>query len=568
MHDASTARRPGRKPGTPPWYLTANVVEIRLAAWRGDLRGLAASIAQPGPNPLDGFDAIHLAPFYPNGGADGGYDVIHHTAIDRTLGTLDDFDALIKVCNARSIRVIVDIVPCHRSTKSEEFEMSRRDPGGGHGDWFHWHHPDDGPFPFVSYPHGVAQEDKRTVTNLLADPTSGMWVTDVDGHNVRTQCWHFDPIRGAYYFGRFKPSQPALNFGNPAVLEHTKEILRFWLARGVSGFRVDVPHFIAQEDGTSCEGLERGRELFRELVATVRERGGEDVMILGEDDLPGRASYDEGRGFTNAFAFPLQAARYVAHATRRPWRFLEPLVELSPPPNGFADVVFRGCHDDVRGRHLPRLEQQLLRAYYGDGRRGRRFVDDAVVGGWRDLLDADRAAMERWWLEDYFLPGAKYTYYRDLLALGHDRSVLADRPDGDLRWAVRGPLPWTGPDSVEEQLGDPRSWLHFVRRVNAFYATHPALAIGEFDLLEVEDQPNQPVWGCVRRLGDDVVLGAFSADGDNPRQFAARLPADLADRFAGARLLDWSCGQVHRLDRDRLTIPLARHGHFVATVRH
>ncbi len=165
-----------------------------------------------------GVDVVWLTPFYPSPMVDFGYDVADYTGVDPRFGTLDDFDTLLAEAHARGIRVIVDIVPNHSSDQHPWFQSARSGRDSPHRDWYVWADPaaDGGP------------------------PNN--WVGCFGG-----PAWSLDEPSGQYYCHLFFPQQPDLNWSNPAVLDAFDDILRFWLDRGVDGFRVDVAHALVKD---------------------------------------------------------------------------------------------------------------------------------------------------------------------------------------------------------------------------------------------------------------------------------------------------------------------------------
>lgn len=183
----------------------------------GDLRGIR--------HRLDylswlGVDALWLSPFYPSPMADFGYDVADYCDVDRLFGSLDDIDELIADAHARGIRVIVDFVPNHTSDEHPWFRESRSSRDNPKRDFYIWADP---------APDGSAPNNW-----LAAFPRCG-------------PAWSYDAPTGQYYLHSFTPRQPDLNWRHPHVRAAMDEIIRFWLDRGVDGFRVDTPHRLVKD---------------------------------------------------------------------------------------------------------------------------------------------------------------------------------------------------------------------------------------------------------------------------------------------------------------------------------
>jgi alpha-glucosidase len=191
-----------------PWWRDAVFYEIYVRSFQdsdgdgvGDLPGIRARL----PYVRDlGVDALWLTPFYPSPGADHGYDVADYVDVDPAFGALTDFDALVADAHELGIRVTVDIVPNHTSDQHPWFSKQP--------DYYVW-----------------------------AD-TPNNWPSTFGG-----SAWSFDEARGKYYLHLFAPEQPDLDWHNPAVEEEFDRILRFWLDRGVDGFRIDVGHALYKD---------------------------------------------------------------------------------------------------------------------------------------------------------------------------------------------------------------------------------------------------------------------------------------------------------------------------------
>jgi alpha-glucosidase len=195
-----------------PWWHDAVFYEVYVRSFAdsngdgtGDIPGITAR--------LDylrelGVDAIWLTPFYPSPGADHGYDVSNYVDVDPLFGTLADFDELVARAHELGLRLIVDIVPNHTSVEHPWFTGDR----------------------------------SRYVTRPAAGGLPNNWPSNWGG-----PAWTLDPGRDEYYLHLFAPDQPDLDWHNPQVRADFEEILRFWLDRGVDGFRIDVAHALVKD---------------------------------------------------------------------------------------------------------------------------------------------------------------------------------------------------------------------------------------------------------------------------------------------------------------------------------
>src|SRR3984885_14659557 len=179
----------------------------------GDLNGITSK--------LDylkelGVDAIWLTPCFPSPQVDFGYDISDYEAIDPKYGTMADFDRLVAEANKRHIRVLMDMVMNHTSDKHKWFLQSRSSRDNPYRDWYMWH---DG--------KGETATDKGQPPNN--------WQSDF-GHSA----WEWDEKTRQYYYHKFYIQQPDVNWNNPKIHEAFKDIIAFWLKRGVGGFRFDA----------------------------------------------------------------------------------------------------------------------------------------------------------------------------------------------------------------------------------------------------------------------------------------------------------------------------------------
>jgi alpha-glucosidase len=174
----------------------------------GDLPGLIARL--PYLSRL-GVEAVWLSPIFPSPMADFGYDISDYTGIDPVFGTMADFDALISAVHASGLKLILDLVPNHTSDRHSWFVESRSSRDNVRRDWYIWRDPgpDGGP------------------------PNN--WLSEFGG-----SAWQYDAATGQYYYHAFLREQPDLNWRNPHVRHAVHDVMRFWLRKGVDGFRVDV----------------------------------------------------------------------------------------------------------------------------------------------------------------------------------------------------------------------------------------------------------------------------------------------------------------------------------------
>jgi alpha-glucosidase len=222
------------------WWKNAVIYEVYPRSFQdtngdgiGDLNGITER--------LDylkelGVDAVWLTPVYSSPHVDFGYDISNYRDIDPQYGTLADFDRLVSEANKRHIRVMMDMVMNHTSDQHEWFLQSRSSRDNPYRDWYCWH---DG--------------KGQTATDRGQPPNN--WQS-LFGHSA----WEWDEKTRQYYYHKFYIQQPDLNWHNPAVHEAFKEIIAFWLKRGVGGFRFDAITTLFEDPSLADEGVRLGKD--------------------------------------------------------------------------------------------------------------------------------------------------------------------------------------------------------------------------------------------------------------------------------------------------------------------
>lgn len=307
-----------------PWWKHALFYEVYPRSFQdsngdgiGDLNGITSRL---GYLQALGVDAIWITPMYPSPQVDFGYDISNYENIDPQYGTMADFDRLVKESRKHNIRIILDMVMNHTSDKHPWFlesESSRTNPKA---DWYVWRNP-----------KGYTADGKPIPPNN--------WIS-VFGHSA----WQWVPARKQFYYHEFYKQQPDLNWRNPAVEKAMFDTIRFWLDRGVAGFRFDAvpdlfedPQFRDEKvlggtnaygdprvDTSLTENLPEVHDVMRRLNAMVAKYPGHRVLI-GETYLPnvqeldkwyGGAKHNELQlpmdmqvGFTNKLDVPLMRQR-------------------------------------------------------------------------------------------------------------------------------------------------------------------------------------------------------------------------------------------------------------------
>jgi alpha-glucosidase len=421
-----------------------------------------------------GVDAVWLSPIFPSPGVDLGYDISDYRDVDPRFGTLRDLDELVEALHAVGIRLVLDLVPNHTSDQHPWFGESRGHRESPRHDWYVWRDP---------------SPDGRPPNN---------WQSYFGG-----SAWSFLDPPGRWYLHSFHEGQPELNWDNPAVRDAMAGVMRFWLDRGIDGFRVDVLWLLGKDtelrddppnpdwrEGLPAylrlrrahsEDAPRAHEYARFLRSVVDEY--RDRVMIGEVVLP-----------------PERAVAYHGHDLREahlPHNFaLTEVVDWTAQGIGPVDWTAQGIRWAVEHYESIMPEGAWPNWLLGDHdfpRVASRFGPDHVRVAQMLLLT---------------LRGTPTCYYGDELGLVNGQPQAggamtdpeaATGKDRD-RLVARTPMPWTsGPNSgfsdvepwlplassdpaltVERQREDSESVLHLFRSLVRLRRERPALAVGAY----------------------------------------------------------------------------------------
>ena len=414
-----------------------------------------------------GVDALWLSPVTVSPDRDWGYDVADYTDVQPVFGGMDAFDRLMAEADRRGIRIVLDLVPNHTSDRHPWFQEARSSHDSPRRDWYIWRDPK----PDGSPPNN--------------------WRSSFGGASA----WTLDPATGQMYLHSFLPEQVDLNWWNEEVREAIDDVMRFWLDRGVAGFRLDVAHAIVKDRGLRDRPPDAETHVVVDLDETfaVLRRwrklvdGYEpDRVLMGETwvmDLARLAGfYGSGHDQLHlAFNFPFVFAPLAAEPLRDVVERSEELL----PAGGWPAWTLSN-HDIVR---FP------TRMCGGDERKARAALLALLT-----------------------LRGTPVLYYGDELGMPEVKIPLERIRDVDARDGARTPLPWNGPwtdpwlpvgdnvASVAEQRSDPDSFLSLCRELLARRRASSDLLAGAYDTL-----PAPPgVWAF--RRGERTIVAVNLSD--------------------------------------------------------
>jgi alpha-glucosidase len=475
----------------------------------GDLPGITAHLDYVAGL---GVDAIWISPFFTSPMADYGYDVADYRDVDPTFGTLADFDALIARAHALGLKVTIDLVFAHTSDRHAWFVESRSGRDSARSDWYVWVDP---------RPDGTPPNNWQSVFGGPA--------------------WTWDARRRQYYYHQFLKEQPQLNVHLPAVQDALLDVTRFWLDRGVDGFRFDALYHAmfdpaltdnppatdnrprtrpydyqiktySQNHPDVTGFVERIRQVCDDYGAifTVAEVGGDDAMPLMKAYTAGDHRLSSAYGFDFLYA-PALDADLVA-GVLRDW---PDLPDRDGRHEGWPSWAFEN-HD------APRCLS--------------RWVDDTARAPFAQMVMALLVALRG---NVFLYQGQELALLQDDIPfhLLKDPEAIANWPLTLSRDGVRTPMPWDSTArnggftcgvpwlplspgniarAVSAQQADPASPLAHTRAMLALRRAHRALRLGGVEALRVDGD----VLSFTRRAGSEAIHCAFNIGSASHAHFA------------------------------------------------
>jgi oligo-1,6-glucosidase len=497
-----------------------------------------------------GVDVVWLSPVYRSPMDDNGYDISDYQDVDPLFGTLKDLDELITQLHNRNMKLVMDLVVNHTSDEHPWFKESRSSRDNPKRDWYWWRDPRPGTVP------GTPGAEPTNWESFFSGPT-----------------WTWDEKTGQYYLHLFSAKQPDLNWENPEVRRAVYKMMRWWLDRGVDGFRMDVINMISKNvklpDTTPRPGSlygpggqyfisgPRNHEFMQEMYRQVF--AGRDPHVLTVGEMPG-VTIEDGAKFTDPARHELDMVFQFQHVSLDigtnkfdPVRLELPALKASMGAwqTGLNE---RGWNSLYFGNH----DQPRSVSRFGDDSPQHRVASAKTLA---TVLHLHRGTPYVYQGDELGMANSPFTVisdYRDIEALrfyaeaterGDDLAALLlamakmsrDQARTPVQWdaspgaGFTAGTPWLAinPDHVTvnaaAQVDDPDSVFAHYQRLIALRHEDPVVTDGDFELL----LPEHPViWAFLRRTPDAQLLVAanFSAE---PADVS--LPLDSA--WTGARLV-------------------------------
>jgi maltose alpha-D-glucosyltransferase/alpha-amylase len=490
-----------------------------------------------------GVTCVWLQPFYPSPNLDNGYDVSEYYGVHPKHGTLGDYVEFMNHAEQLGIRVIVDLVVNHSSTRHPWFQAARKDPGSRYRGYYIW-------------------SKKRP-----ADHDQGMVFP-----GVQKTTWTKDPVAREYYFHRFYDFQADLNTMNPSVREEILRIMGFWLQLGVSGFRMDAVPFLISRKGADV-AAKKDYEMLHQMRDFLQWRR-RDAILLAEANVVPKESMDyfgaQGDRLQMMLNFAVNQRLFYAMATADIRPLVKALEATYERPHAAQWVNFLRSHDELDlGRLTDAQRQKVFEAFGPD--KSMQLYNRGIRRRLAAMLDNDRERIELAFSLLFALPGTPMLQYGDEIGIGDDLSL----PE---RECARTPMQWSAARhggfttaarpvrpvisdpiygyervNVEAQRRDPQSLLNWIERKIRMRRECPEISWGDWKIVSTAE-PGVLIMRYEYDGRTLITLHNFSA---KPR--APRLEPAVA---GNALLVDLLAGHDSRADAGgRHTIELPAYGY-------
>jgi oligo-1,6-glucosidase len=494
-----------------------------------------------------GVDVLWLSPIYPSPQDDAGYDISDYRDIDPTFGSLELFDALLAAVHERGMKLVMDLVVNHTSDEHPWFVESRSSTDNPKRDWYWWRPPRD----------GMGAGDPGAEPNNWGSIFSG-------------SAWELDGNTDEYYLHLFSRKQPDLNWENPEVRRAVYSMMRWWLDRGIDGFRMDVINFISKDtalpDGRVRGGLygdgmphfvdgPRIHEFLQEMHRKVFA-GREGLVTVGE--MPG-VTVEEAKLYTDParrevdMVFQFEHVQVDHGETRwdvRPLRLRDLKAVLGRWQAGLAEVGWNSLY--WNNHDQPRVVSR-----FGDD--GEHRVRSAKMLG--TVLHLHRGTPYIYQGEELGMTNAPFDSigdFRDIQSLNHYAEAVGTGADPETvldalrvsgRDNARTPMQWDDTENAGFTTGTPwiavnpnhkeinaqaafaddDSVFHHYRRLIELRRTEPAVAHGDFRMLLAD---HDQVYAFTRRHGTTELLLLVNFSGE-----PVTIEVPDADRWQAAELV-------------------------------
>jgi maltose alpha-D-glucosyltransferase/alpha-amylase len=499
------------------WYKNSIIYNLDVDTYKdsdadgiGDFKGLTSKL---GYIKSLGVTTIWLSPFQPTPDKDDGYDVADYYGIDKRLGTDANFTAFIKEAKKQGLKVITDMVLNHTSIEHPWYKAARSDSTSTYRSWYVW-----------------------------SDKKPDDWDEGMVFPGVQTSTWTYDEVAKKYYFHRFYDFQPDLNYENPEVVKESKKILKYWLAKGIDGFRLDAVPFIIDIPKSGSKNPKHMLNLLTDIIADVKKVK-PNVLVLGESNVAPDENKDyfgeKGDRLQMMFNFYANQYLFYALASGETKDFVKALQDTKQKPPLSQWAFFLRNHDEIDLARLSKKQREKVYEKMGP-ETNMQLYDRGIRRRLAPMLHNPQQLKMAYSLL-FSLPGAPVIRSGEEIGMGDDLTLSE-------RLSVRTPMQWADTlnggfsaakktfrpvidigdysykkINVASEQHDKGSLLNFINRLIHLRAGLPMIGLANWEVIKsssdkvviIKYNQNGKTLITVHNFSDKPVKSVINAQNDN-----------------------------------------------------
>lgn len=453
-----------------PWFKHSILYSLNIETFLdsngdgiGDIQGLIKSMHYLSDL---GITCIWLLPFFPSPLKDDGYDITDYRDIDPRYGTMADFDELVEIAHKVGIKIAIDLVFNHTSDQHKWFREAMENKNSKYRNYYIW----------------SGKQPEKGEENV----------------------WTFDEAGREFFLHRFLPEEPDLDLSNADVREEIRQIIGFWIEKGVKGFRIDVAHLLSDLDQPATK---KTRDLTV-LNAIHDSAGKSDIMFMaGAFDIPGslRRYYGNGDRMNALFDFLMNQNMFLALAREEGAAIENHITKLPLQPEKAQWLHFI-CYDEVVLELLTDDEREEVFAAFAPA-ENMRLKGTAMRRRLAPMMQNKRARMELVFSLVFSFPGIPVIRYGDEIGMGEDlslpgrksvRTLMQWNTEKNGGFSAADPASLSMPSisdgefsyhkvNVLNQKQDPDSFLNWVKKLIRIRKKCPEIGDGKFSIVETDN---------------------------------------------------------------------------------
>ncbi len=502
------------------WHPQAIFYRVYLRAFydsnadgHGDIQGLISRLAYIEDL---GVDCIWLMPIFPPSHSDGSKGVTDFYDIQKEYGDMADFEALTQAVHSLGMRLIIDLEMNQTSDKHPWFITSKINPQSPYRNYYVWADSD------------TKYRDARHLS-----------------HKQSQSNWHPEAATGQFYWSRFSPALPELNYDNPEIRTEMVKVMRFWLSKGVDGFCLDGLPFLFEKEDTNCENLPENHKYIRAVRAFLNQNY-PDYILLGSMNQPQQvaATYLGEENELHLTLHPSLGAQLLLALSGQDAAQLKRIIDHFPLIPASCQWVHRLT--SLHGLNLEQItsdEQKTLRQVYVPDIPS--HSGSMIKRRLASIVSNDQRIIRLLYALLFSLPGTPALNYGDEIGMG-DNLAISELSEllTPMQWDEtkgagfsRAPVEKLYAQPVSQPLFDyrtlnvvnqefnPESHLNFMKDLIKTRKDHPELAVGSIEWLDTD---NTAVAAFIRRQDEKTLFAVYNL---SDRTCGARIPREIRQEY-------------------------------------